>query len=425
MASRKKQRFISLYFLSILFYAYNAVTVKKFGSIPLVEQGTNSNRNIRKRSLHLERREESIADTKRVDHHVVNNNFVSKFEEIITSTLYNKFAAIVLKQGKIYCRSSHKEKLLMSRGRYFVQMLQQGLRDQQPSASSLKYDLPILLKHDDSSGCHPATQTDAYLFPRLAWAVPLNSNITNQWCSAVGAPSYKAWRTLKEDGSWETMFRKNEKLYPWSKKINKAVWRGSTTSNRGMYGKLELQEIPRGMLVFNGINKSFMDVGFHKLVGKYERTIQHNHEIMKDPIPLEQMMKYKAIIDIDGNNWSARFNSLLCYNSVVIKVEPAFVESNFQELVSGVHYLPATLNNISQVAEFIMDGDNDADMQQIVANANAWCKENMIREKMATSAIKAIEEYHVLLNGYDEHWHEEWHSSKVLRGIDDLVECDV
>ncbi len=423
--ARKTPRcFLSFYCLFVLLYAYNAATVKKLASRPLAEQSSSSIRNIRKRSLHSKRREESTADSKRNDEHTSNSSFVSNFEEIITSEVDNKFAAIVLKQGKIYCRSSQIKQL--SRGRYFVQMLQRGLRNQQPSASSLKNDLPILLKHDDSSGCQPATQTDAYQFPRLTWAVPVNSNAANQWCNAVGAPSYKAWRTLKEDVSWETIFRRNEKLYPWSNKIKKAVWRGSTTSNKGMYGQLELDETPRGMLVFNEINNSLMDVGFHKLVGKYERiTIQHDNMIMKDPIQLEQMMKYKAIIDIDGNNWSARFNSLLCYNSVIIKIEPDFVESNFEELEPGVHYLPATVNNITQVAELVMDEDNDADMQQIVANANAWCKENMSREKMARCAIEAIEKYRVLLNDYDEHWHEEWPSKKVLNDMDDLVECNV
>jgi len=37
-------------------------------------------------------------------------------------------------------------------------------------------------------------------------------------------------------------------------------------------------------------------------------------------MPFEKQMAYRAIIDIDGNNWSSRFASLLCTNSVIIKV---------------------------------------------------------------------------------------------------------
>jgi hypothetical protein len=421
--AKKIPRFLSLYCLLILFYAYNAVTVKKLGTRMLVGQSN------RKRSLHSKRQQESKVDAINEKEQAVRGKFVSKFVDIITSDVdYNetaKFAAILLKQGKIYCRSSQKEHL--SRGRHFVQMLQRGLLDQQGgvTADSLNFDLPILLKHDDSSGCQPATLTDAYQFPRLTWAVPVN-NTADQWCNVVGAPSYKAWKTVKHKVSWETTFRRNEKLYPWSNKQKKAVWRGSTTSNKGMYGQLELLETPRGILVQNGFNNSMMDVGFHKIVGKYERErTPINHNLLKDPIPLEKMMKYKAIIDIDGNNWSARFNNLLCYNSVIIKIAPDFVEANFEGLIPGVHYLPATLDNITQVAEFVMDRDNDAKMQQVVANANAWCKENMIRDKMARSALDAIEEYRVLLNDYDEQWHEDWHSRKVFDEIDDLVECNI
>lgn len=384
---------------------------------------------IRKRSQHSKRQPKSKVDAPVDDGQTVTGNFVSKFEEIITSDVDSnqtaKFAAILLKQGKIYCRASQREHL--SRGRHFVQMLQRGLLDEQisASASSIKYELPILLKHDDSSGCHPESQTDEYKLPRLTWAVPVPVNNTaNQWCNVVGAPSYKAWKHIKDRVTWETWFRRNAKLYPWSNKINKAVWRGSTTSNKGMYGHLELLQTPRGMLVNNGINNSLMDVGFHKIVGKYGHSpIDHN--LLKDPIPLEKMMEHRAIIDIDGNNWSARFNTLLCYNSVVIKIAPDFVEANFEDLIPGVHYLPSTLDNITQVAELVMDKNNDAKMQQIVANANAWCKQNINREKMARSAIKAIEEYRVLLNDCDEHWHGDWQSRKVYDRIDDLVECNI
>ena len=67
-----------------------------------------------------------------------------------------------------------------------------------------------------------------------------------------------------------------------------------------MHGHLELLQTPRGKLVNSGINNSLMDVGFHKFVGKYKHApIDHN--LLKDPIPLEKMMKHKAIIDHPGH----------------------------------------------------------------------------------------------------------------------------
>ena len=45
---------------------------------------------------------------------------------------------------------------------------------------------------------------------------------------------------------------------------------------------------------------------------------------IKSKMDQDNFQKYKAILDIDGNAWSARLGKLLlCYNSVVIKVQAA------------------------------------------------------------------------------------------------------
>jgi hypothetical protein len=37
--------------------------------------------------------------------------------------------------------------------------------------------------------------------------------------------------------------------------------------------------------------------------------------------PMEDSMRFKAVIDIDGNSWSERFPRLMCYNSAVIGID--------------------------------------------------------------------------------------------------------
>ena len=362
----------------------------------------------------------------------VSNNldFISTFDEIMLNEGHNntkKFAAIVLKEGKLYCRSSQKDQFL--RARHFVHMLQEGLQSQQGNAIKVSnYNLPIIFKHDDSSGCYPATHTDAYGFPRLSWAVPAN-NTESHWCNVIGAPSYKTWKSLineKMHSSWEASFRENEEVYPWRNKIQKAVWRGSTTSNNNMHGHLDLNDTPRGRLVQSGFDNLVMDVGFHKLVGKYQGVSNESQRlILKDPIPLAQMMKYRAIIDIDGNNWSARFNHLLCFNSVIIKILPDFVESTFDNLVPGQHYVSASLENITRVVEHVMDENSDEEMQVIVSNANSWCAKNMNRVALTGAAVEAIEKYRDMLNEYDKHWQEKWLNNNELNYASDVVECNI
>lgn len=410
---RKMPRIMSIYLIFVLFYVYefkvriSAVNWIQNSLTTTDVQGTNDDYEAARSNL----------------------NFISTFDEIMLNEGNNntkKFAAIVLKQGKLYCRSSQKDQFL--RARYFVHMLQEGLRSQQGNAIKVSnYNLPIIFKHDDSSGCNPATHTDAYGFPRLSWAVPVN-NTESQWCNVIGAPSYKTWKSLINEkiySSWEATFRENQEVYPWRNKKKKAVWRGSTTSNKNMHGHLDLNDTPRGRLVQSGFDNSLMDVGFHKLVGKHQGVSNESQRlILKDPIPLAQMMKYRAIIDIDGNNWSARFIHLLCFNSVIIKILPDFVESTFDDLVPGQHYVSASLENITRVVEHVMDENSDEEMQVIISNANSWCAKNMNRNALARSAIKAIEKYRDMLNEYDKHWQEKW-LNNIADYANDIVECNI
>mmetsp|Transcript_31512 Transcript_31512/g.66281 ORF Transcript_31512/g.66281 Transcript_31512/m.66281 type:complete len:483 (+) Transcript_31512:27-1475(+) len=387
------------------------------------------------------------------------NDFLNWFEDTlvgnptssIDATSANSFAALILKNDKVYCRKSQMKNLL--RGRYFVQMLRHGLKQYQsqnmlPQASttSSSNGFPILIKHDDSNGCYPATRRDKYGFPRLTWSIPANTTAVNDvqhlpakdygpssssWCSAVGMPSYKTWRDLNHEGQGmqnNVQLKNNDAKYPWSAKLPKAVWRGSTTCNKGMYGHLPLQEIPRSRLVMTSLDRpDLIDAGFHKAVGKYEKEITVNESrMLKQTIPLEEMMKYKAIIDIDGNNWSARFQSLLCTNSVIIKVIPDFIEQYYHELEPNVHYILTTLNNLTTVMEEIVEEGNDMKMRGIVKKANEWCHRSRRKESFALESIGALEMYRDALSEYAGDWMGEWESrSSVFDNIDDMVECTV
>lgn len=277
-------------------------------------------------------------------------NFASVFRSVLLEEHNNSinkdamFAALVVKDGKVYCRRSQMKKL--SRGRYFVQMLQQGLMQQNKNqlAEEFSYEhsdqdkssmrnlrgkqglkeddtinwsatspieLPILLKHDDSNGCNPTTHTDKYGFPRLTWSIPSTneSNRTkledNSWCAAIGVPAYKSWRDLQhvkkarnisDDQRWEATFLENESKYPWSSKRNQAVWRGSTTFNKALYGHLPFRELPRSKLVqVSQMFPNLIDAGFHKLVGKYGDDLYwKNTTRLVDSIALKNMMNYKG-----------------------------------------------------------------------------------------------------------------------------------
>jgi len=126
----------------------------------------------------------------------------------------------------------------------------------------------------------------------------------------------------------------------------------------------------------------------------------------------------QAVIDIDGNNWSARFPSLLCANSIVIKITPDFVDQYARELVPNVHYVPSSLDNLTQVVEHVLDPKNDAKMRRVVEEANNWCRIHLRKESFAIKAMHALEMYRDALERYGV---DAWESPI----LDDLVECDV
>jgi len=93
-------------------------------------------------------------------------------------------------------------------------------------------------------------------------------------------------------------------------------------------------------------------------------------------------MSYRAVIDTDGNSWSERLPRLLCYNSavVVVAVQDDYDEYIMDELVPGVHYIPANLEKLTEVARGIMQPVNDDMLRSVVKNANTWCREHLTEE---------------------------------------------
>lgn len=100
-------------------------------------------------------------------------------------------------------------------------------------------------------------------------------------------------------------------------------------------------------------------------------------------MPERDFMKYRAIFDLDGNFWSQRFGSLLCSNSVVLKVEPKWVDYFHSTLEPWKHYIPVKgdLSDVVDRVKFAVSDDKDRTVQSIISNANIWCANHMVRDK--------------------------------------------
>ena len=57
------------------------------------------------------------------------------------------------------------------------------------------------------------------------------------------------------------------------------------------------------------------------------------------------------------------------------------------DLEPMIHYVPASLENITEVTEYIMEKNNQREMKAIVEAANLWCKETNTQEHLPKDAI--------------------------------------
>ena len=82
----------------------------------------------------------------------------------------------------------------------------------------------------------------------------------------------------------------------------------------------------------------------------YQKQFEQDigQSIVHSNIQFNDFQQYRGIIDIDGHSWSGRFGSLLCLNSVVLKIDPSYVE-----------YFYARQRNSKRNVDGNDDGNND------------------------------------------------------------------
>ncbi|KAL3793278.1 hypothetical protein ACHAW5_003951 [Stephanodiscus triporus] len=326
---------------------------------------------------------------------------------------------IILRDGEVLVTNHIRDKVAVkaadhARVRDVVETIRTGLDLVQSEHLPLKLesDLPVLLMSGDSSGCMIKNKFDTFDYPRIGWSLPSPAKYGQHWCKTIPIPSYEIWHSFrKKSESRDMQFQKQSKMYPWSRKINKAVWRGGTTCNP-IYKESssflnDISNIPRGKLVqLSMLHPTLIDAAFTKFNQEYEGREEElrNTTILKKRMPFDDQMKFKAIIDIDGNDWSSRFPMLLCTNSVIIKIEPDFIEYFYDELTPMKHYVPASLDNLTDVVMHVMDKDNEVEMKRIVLAANSWCRRKMNAKQIALDMIQQLRKYDTALDEYfDRH----------------------
>lgn len=276
---------------------------------------------------------------------------------------------------------------------------------------------PVLYKAVQSGG-----------FPYVAWYGDNRKCNHKNWknhslpvfttCARVGChstfplPTYKTIRDSKvHSDEWKHDAQVRKAKYPWHDKIRKIVWRGSLWLD-GYYTSTVASPRWKMCKIAKEHPHPAYDFGLVQVAEKQVNLADVGGLV--DPIPMEDFQKYIAILDVDGTSWSSRFGSLLCYNSVVVKVEPEYVDYFHYDLVPWTHYIPVKrdLSNLREVADFISDSHNDAQLLDIVHNANAWCHSRMTASMLAEDVLHIWDAYVDALYQHNPQWMDVWNTAK-------------
>jgi hypothetical protein len=64
------------------------------------------------------------------------------------------------------------------------------------------------------------------------------------------------------------------------------------------------------------------------------------------------------------------------------------------------HYVPASLDNLTDVVVHVMDKDNEVEMKRIVIAANSWCKRKMNEKQILLDMMQQLQKYDTALDEY-------------------------
>jgi hypothetical protein len=280
---------------------------------------------------------------------------------------------------------------------------------------------PLLAFYGDYTGCNHKNWKNEHSIPLFTTAANVQCQHTFPW------PTYQTVKDSRQTATkWETIQKKwNEQYYPWEDKISKVFWRGSITGlmdNKGLRSlRWQMLKQVKDLSTSNTSSAAVFDVGATRLPRRWEYLNLNLNEvggIVNGISPMSEFMRYKAVLDIDGNSWSSRFGALLCYNSVVLKVEAMYVDYfYFKEsdpLLPWKHYVPveANLSDLVEQAAYVVDPANDDQMRKIVAKANAWCQRNMVESVLVKDVLNIWQKYIQKLDQGNSDWQKIWHKAR-------------
>jgi len=165
----------------------------------------------------------------------------------------------------------------------------------------------------------------------------------------------------------------------WESKKNVAIFRGALNgiihNNRTLTDEEKCMKLERCQLVYENANSTIIDAKLTNARGRVP-DILHGVPLVSDVIKVRDMLKYKGLIIIEGNDVASGLKWALLSQSVVLMAPPKHTSWAMEELLEPwVHYIP--LENFGTDVETKMQWiiDNDSAAQRISKRASLWIED--------------------------------------------------
>jgi len=246
------------------------------------------------------------------------------------------------------------------------------------------------------------------------FSIPLFTPAVQASCThAFPVPTYmNILDSQKNSDHWRGLFRDTKLDFPWENKIRKVVWRGSLSE--ATWSKALTSVRWRANVMIHNLHSENFDVGLTSIPKWISDFVDVDTSLVGGLVenisPMANFQNYLAVMDMDGNSWSSRFASLLCYNSVIIKVEPQYVEYFYSDLKPWTHYIPVKddLSDLEENVAWALDPTNEGTVKDIITSANEWCAQRLIPDELAKDLLDIWQAYVRLLDRADPKWQKLW-----------------
>jgi hypothetical protein len=163
---------------------------------------------------------------------------------------------------------------------------------------------------------------------------------------------------------------------PWEEKNDRAVFRGKLTGALGRAtnasGSVRCRMLPRCQMVLEHRESKLVDARLTATSNKVPDVID-GFNLTAAVLPVTDMLSYKGLIVLEGNDVSSGLKWALLSQSVVLMPRPTFTSWAMEELLEPwIHYIPL-LSDFSDVDEKVAWMiQHDAEARRISHRATLW-----------------------------------------------------